>query len=303
MVRIFTAVFALLGTLAFAGSPALADAAPANPDGPPAHPALWHVKGPHGGQVTLFGSLHMLPANTDWLRPDIWHAIAHTDIFVFEVATDTPSRAALNSLIDAHGRLPDGQSLRALLPPEAQGDYDNAIATAHLSPNITDREQPWLVSLQLSLADSMNRSYFPDAGVDYVMMDWATHHNRQVRYLETVDQQFQMLVPTDNDLQLDQFESGLKRIGHIPIDLDPVVTAWSHGDEQQLGALMDVSFAAHPGAKKILVTDRNRKWATQIETMLGDSRSFFVTVGAAHLAGPDGVPALLRADGYDVEGP
>jgi len=88
MVRIFTAVFALLGTLAFAGSPALADAAPANPDGPPAHPALWHVKGPHGGQVTLFGSLHMLPANTDWLRPDIWHAIAHTDIFVFEVATD-----------------------------------------------------------------------------------------------------------------------------------------------------------------------------------------------------------------------
>jgi uncharacterized protein YbaP (TraB family) len=37
--------------------------------------------------------------------------------------------------------------------------------------------------------------------------------------------------------------------------------------------------------------------------MLGESRSFFVTVGAAHLAGPDGVPALLRADGYDVEGP
>jgi uncharacterized protein YbaP (TraB family) len=303
MVRTFTVVFALLGMLALAGLPALGDAAPANPDVLPAHPAVWHVKGPHGGEVTLFGSLHMLPANTDWLTPDIWHAIAHTDVFVFEVATDTPSRTALNTLIDAHGRLPDGQSLRALLPPEARGDYDNAIAAAHLSADITDHEQPWLVSLQLSLADSMNQSYFPDAGVDYVMMDWAKHYNRPVRYLETVDQQFQMLVPADNDMHLDQFESGLKRIGHRPNDLDPLVTAWSHGDEQQLGALMDVSFAANPQAKKILVTDRNRKWASQIETMLGDDRSFFVTVGAAHLAGPDGVPALLRADGYEVDGP
>jgi uncharacterized protein YbaP (TraB family) len=299
MVRIFTAMFALLGMMAFAGLPARGDAAPSNPDVVPAHPAIWHVKGPHGGQVTLFGSLHMLPANTDWLTPDIWHAIARSDVFVFEVATDTPSRAALDTLIDMHGHLPDGQSLRALLPPEAQGDYDSAIATAHLSPDIADHEQPWLVSLQLSLADSMNRSYLPDAGVDYVLMDWARHFNRQVHYLETVDEQFQMLVPADNDLHLDQFESGLKRIGHIPNDLDPLVAAWSHGDEQQLGALMDVSFAANPQAKKTLVTDRNRKWASQI----GDDRSFFVTVGAAHLAGPDGLPALLRADGYVVDGP
>ena len=37
--------------------------------------------------------------------------------------------------------------------------------------------------------------------------------------------------------------------------------------------------------------------------MLKDDDNVFVTVGAAHLAGPDGVPALLRADGYDVDGP
>lgn len=300
MDRNFISGFVFAALWLFCAPPAFAD--DAQPDVVQARPAVWHVKGPHG-QVTLFGSLHMLPANTNWLTPDIWHAIAHTDVFVFEVATDAPSRTALNNLIDAHGHLPDGQSLRALLPPEARDDYDTAIATAHLSPDVTDHEQPWLVSLQLSLADGMNQSYFPDAGVDYVLMNWARRYSRQMRYLETVDQQFQMLAPADNDLHLDQFESGLKRIDHAPNELDPLVTAWCQGDEQKLGALMDVGFAADPEAKKTLVTDRNRKWANQIETMLGDYRNFFVTVGAAHLAGPDGVPALLRADGYAVDGP
>jgi uncharacterized protein YbaP (TraB family) len=269
----------------------------------PAHPAMWHIKGPHGGQATLFGSLHVLPANMGWVTTDILHAIAHTDVFVFEAATDTPSRAALDNLIETHGKLPEGLSLRALLPPDSQSDYDAAIAAAHLSRDITDHEQPWLVALQLTLADSMNNNYFPDAGADYVLMSWANQHDRSIRYLETIDQQFQMLAPTDNDLRLGEFESGLKQVGQEQNELDPLIAAWSRGDVEKLGALMDVSFADRPETKKILITERNLKWAKQIEEMLAEDRSFFITVGAAHLTGSDGVPALLRADGYTVDGP
>ena len=61
--------------------------------------------------------------------------------------------------------------------------------------------------------------------------------------------------------------------------------------------------ADQPEVKKALLTDRNRRWALQIETMLREKRVFFITVGAGHLAGPEGVPALLRKAGYKVEGP
>jgi uncharacterized protein YbaP (TraB family) len=251
--------------------------------------------------VTLFGSLHILPANMDWLTPDIMHAVSRTDVFVFEVPTDQTSQETLNSLIAANGSLPDGQSLRALLPPDSLIAYDSAIAAAHLSTSVTDHERPWLVSLQLTLADTMNRNYYPDAGADYVLMSWANAHARSVRYLETIDQQFSLLA--DDNLPLDEFETGLKSYDQTKDTVQPLVQAWSDGDVAKLGALMDANFATHPELKKKLLSDRNRKWATQIEAMLGQKRNFFITVGAAHLAGPDGVPTLLRADGYQVDGP
>ena len=280
----------------FFAAPALADDAVIA-----AHPVVWHIH-TFDHEITLLGSVHMLPANMNWLTPDVMHAIRRSDVFVFEVPTDGTSQAILNGAINARGSLPSGQSLRAMLPPNVQADYDAAIATEHLSASVTDREQPWLASLQLSLADTMNRNYYPDAGVDYVLMNWATGHNRQVRYLETVDEQLAMLMPEESDRQLDEFESTLKQVGSQK-DVDPMVQAWSDGDVNKLSSLIDSDFADHPDAKKRLLTDRNRRWASQIEQMAYQEHSFFVAVGAAHLTGPDGVPALLRKDGFRVEGP
>ncbi len=289
----------LIGFFLMAG-PAMAVEEPAaKPDVTYARPAIWHVKTPRG-TATLFGSLHLLPADMDWLTPEIMRAVRRADAFVFEVPTDSDAQQALNDLIVQHGSLPPGQSLRAQLSPESQMAFDAAIAAAHLSPALTDREQPWLAALQINLADTMNHNYFPDAGADFVLMSWANAHARNVRYLETVNQQFALLA---EDFPMDEFESGLRSIKESRDAVGPLVTAWSMGDVAKLNDLMDENFAAHPEQKKRLLSDRNHNWAKQIETMLSQNHDFFITVGAAHLAGPDGVPALLRADGYEVDGP
>jgi uncharacterized protein len=49
--------------------------------------------------------------------------------------------------------------------------------------------------------------------------------------------------------------------------------------------------------------DRHRQWLPRIEKMIADGGSCVIIVGAAHLVGPDGVIAMLRARGYQVEGP
>ena len=267
-----------------------------------AHPALWHVKGPQG-EVYLLGSIHLLPKNIDWHTPAINAAVARSNVFVFEVSADEKAQAEIRELIAKLGTLPPGQSLRASLPPAVQDDFDAAIADAHLPLALVDHEKPWLVSLQLLVAEGAAKHYSADAGVDRAVMAIAAKAHKPMRYFETIEQQLRLLAGSDDKLQLQEFASDLKEYRKSDDELAPLLDAWSKGEADKLAKLMNQELAEQPEAKKALLTDRSARWALQIETMLREKRVFFITVGAGHLAGPEGVPALLRKAGYKVEGP
>ena len=267
-----------------------------------AHPALWHVKGPKG-EAYLFGSIHLLPKNLDWRTKQVDAAIKRADVFVFEVSTDSKAQAEIRELIAKEGMLAPGQSLRAMLAPASQTDYDAALAKAKLSPENMDREKPWLASLQLLIAEGTAKHYSADAGVDNAVMAIAAGRHKPSRYFETIEQQFSLLAGSTDKLQLSEFESDLKDFGQSDDDLGAMVDAWKNGQEDRLAGLMNADLADDPDMKKALLTDRNHNWVGQIETMLAEKRTFFITVGAGHLAGSDGVPAMLRATGYRVDGP
>jgi uncharacterized protein YbaP (TraB family) len=267
-----------------------------------AHPALWHVRGP-AGEAYLFGSIHLLPKNLNWHTKEVNAAIKRANVFVFEVSTDDKAQAEIRALIAKEGMLAPGQSLRAMLPPASQTDYDAALAKAELSPESVDREKPWLASLQLLIAEGTAKHYSADAGVDNAVMAIAARRHKPSRYFETIEQQFSLLAGGSDTLQLSEFESDLKEFGQSDDDLTPMVDAWTNGQEDKLAGLMNTDLADDAEMKKALLTDRNQNWVGQIETMLKEKKTFFITVGAGHLAGPDGVPAMLRAAGYKVDGP
>ena len=49
-----------------------------------------------------------------------------------------------------------------------------------------------------------------------------------------------------------------------------------------------------------MLAPRNRRWLPKLEAYLAGGGAF-VAVGIGHLVGPEGLPALLAADGYRVE--
>ena len=265
-------------------------------------PSIWHIQGAQG-EVYLLGSVHVLPPNLDWRTPAITRGLSRSDIYVFEVPQDQSAAAELNTLIQAKGFLPEGQTLRDQVKPASRADLDAAIKASGMPDAMIEHERPWLAGLQLMFAQIVKLKYAADSGVDSVLSADAAKIGKQTRYLETIAEQFALLAPDDRVLEMQEFESSLKDLRDVGGELEPMVKAWGAGDQVKLDKVINGDLDEFPEARKQLLDDRNKRWVPKIEAMLKEKHVFFITVGAGHLTGPLGVPALLRKDGYKVEGP
>ncbi len=286
----------VLVSLAVAFSPLQAQA------GEPSHPALWEVHGQRG-VAYLFGSIHILPPNVEWRAPAIGDAIQRSKVFVFEIPNDATTQTRIAKLVSDQGELPAGASLRAMLSANAQADYDSDLALAHVSPRELDQKRPWLADLFLVMRNMAQENASPVLGVDAMLMREATAGGKEIRYLETLDDQVGLIVPKDPKLELEEFEADLKEFRSEKDEFGGLVSAWSQGDPDAIDRLLNSEFATHPAARRALLDDRNRAWARKLETWLKEPKIFFIAVGAGHLAGKNSLVQMLREHGYRVDGP
>jgi hypothetical protein len=293
---LFAAVAALLmSAQAFAAPPMLAEIA--------AHPALWTVHGPKG-TAYLLGSIHILPPNMNWHTPEIDAAMKASDVFVFEIPMDDSTKQEIGDFVRDNGFLPSGTTLPSLLNRQALKNYNAALALTHVPPDVLVNRRPWLAALVLDVSYMGQRHLSPDSGVDRkVYAEAVAQGGKTFRAFETPEQQFRLLMPSSRKLEIGEFDSSLLEILHDQGSIGNLVDAWADGDVKRLAALARSDFKGHPEVEKALFDDRNRNWVGQIGKMLDEPHTFFITVGAGHLAGPKGVPALLRAEGYKVDGP
>jgi hypothetical protein len=311
--RLAGAFGAALGTLIFGAQ--LLSAAPATPvpSAPPdksnpaiplqAHPALWTVHGPKA-TIYLLGSIHVLPPQMQWRTPQIDAALKAADVFVFEIPMDASQKADIQAFIKENGFLPPGMALPSLLTGEAREDYIAALNLTHVPADKLTQMRPWLALLVMEGGMVTQQHYSADSGLDRQIYALALKRpGVTFRAFETPDQQLKLLMPDDQALEVQEFDAGLKDLLKETMSVNDLVSAWARGDTARINDLMNSGFKDNPKAEKTLFEDRNHAWITQLESMLNEPHVFFVTVGAGHLVGPKGVPALLRRDGYKVDGP
>lgn len=269
----------------------------------PAHPALWTVHGPKG-TAYLFGSIHALPPEVDWHTKEIDAAMAKADVLVFELAMDEGFKERVQAYVRERGTLPPGQHLRELLTPDTRKEFDADIADLGIAPAAVDRMRPWLAALTIDVADMQRHGYSSKSGIENQLEGSESKDTRPVIGLETVEQQLALLAPADLKTELQSFEATLKTEGHSSgEEVGPLLDAWIHGDVKRLDKLMGRDLSRYPKARKLLLDDRNRAWVVKISELLNTDKTYFITVGAAHLGGAHGVPNLLRAKGFRVDGP
>jgi uncharacterized protein YbaP (TraB family) len=293
--------------VAFALAPgAHADAASAGPTKHPdvkqaekigsAYPAMWKLVNGKS-TVYLLGSVHVLPVNLLWRTPAIDQAIGAADVFAFETNLDFAT-AEFHYFMDNRGYLPRGQTLHAMLSPVARKQYETLIQDMHLDPNRVDYLRPGLASLILESAYSATHlSLKLGPGVDATLVKYAKNHGKELRYLESLQSQFELLETFGGGTEIKALEKKLADMGNDDGEAQTLFAAWAKGDLPKLAAIADND----PSQRAILLDNRNHAWLPKIEVMLKDPKTYLVTVGAAHLAGPNSVINQLCAKGWKVE--
>src|SRR5215469_4029000 len=274
------------------------------------HPALWTVHGTKG-TAYLFGSVHVLPAGIDWKTRPLLDAMKRSDTFIFEIPLDHQDQDRVEAqklqkdIMDLQGMLPPGASLRGELPKDMVPKYDAVIANLNISPGYIDRLQPWLAAMILETAEFFRTDASALNGVDVQVYALASQMHKQSRGFETLEQQLALIGPEEQRVGIHELGRTIDEAntGGETRSYDAIVAAWEHGDVAAITRESDVEFAKDPDLRKEILDDRTARWAQELGPMLNEPHTYFITVGAAHLAGPKGLPTLMRKAGYKVDGP
>lgn len=265
-----------------------------------AHPALWVV---HSATATayLFGSVHLLPPNIDWHSPAVDAALKASDVFVFEAPMGAEGQEQTAAFVRAKGMLPPSEALPALLDDRARKEYRDAVAATHADAATLVHMRPWLAAIVMETSALQASHYSRAGGVDLQLWDYANAQHKKIETFETIPEQLELLMPKNAKLETEEFEAELKEVKTSSAQIGALVDAWCDGRISEVARLMNQGLSTTPGAMKLLIDDRNARWAKRVDAMLAQPHTYFVTVGAGHLGGPHGLPALLKTHGYKVE--
>jgi uncharacterized protein len=120
--------------------------------------------------------------------------------------------------------------------------------------------------------------------------------------LETPEFQLGLLDSLPVDTQVAMLGQVLERQGETRSDALRAYEAWRLGD---LEAIESATTAGMDEADvrdfhERLYVKRNQNMAARLDALLAEPRTWFVVVGAGHMVGPDGIPALLAGRGHRV---
>jgi uncharacterized protein YbaP (TraB family) len=279
------------------------DPGPQPPTAPRPDPALWIAHGPHAAAV-LFGSVHALPTRMDWESRAMEIAIAHADEIWFETPLDAQSGYQLALALSMKSQEPRGKTLWDRLTPAEAAKVRQAAARLDVKPDKLAHLQPWAAILVLGGKAGGETGVTSDWGVERVLDAQSGPHTRREAF-ETPAEHAAVLTGASTADQIAMLDATANAAiaGEVE-DEARMVRQWREGDVAGLARdTIAKDVQTMPGMYRRLLPDRNRRFADAIAKRLRGKGFIIVVVGAGHMIGPEGVPALLRARGIPVDGP
>lgn len=262
-----------------------------------ARPALWLVEGPGGQKAWLLGTIHALSRPYDWKSDTIESALAASDRLILEVA-DVGNDAATARTFAQLAQGGPHPPLAERVPPQDRDDLERELVSDQIAPGSLDPYDTWAAALMIAQAQARHDRQDSGNGIDRAL---AAEYRRPIGEFEGAAVQLAIFDALPEAQQRALLNTVIEEdSSQREAKVRALEQAWASGDLAELARVSDAETFGDPLLRDALLVRRNRNWTELLVTMLSSRARPFVAVGAAHLAGPDGLPAMLAARGYTV---
>jgi uncharacterized protein len=257
-----------------------------------ADPALWVIKD-EDTTIYLFGTVHVLKDNIKWFDGGVKAAYDASSEVVFELDTSNPQ--AMQGVIMKMAIDPDGPALTQKLGPDLAASLDKALKDAGIPMAAFEKFEPWVVPVIMTGAVLAKAGYTPESGVETQLNAALKKDGKTLGALETAEEQMGFFDNLPEAVQIAYLKSTIADLPKTGPVLEEMIAAWAKGNPDALDALLNKSLTATPELEKVLLNDRNARWAEWVEKRMAKPGTVFMAVGAGHLAGKNSVQEKLKA--------
>lgn len=256
---------------------------------------LWKISGNGLTQPSyLFGTIHATCDVT--LDAATLKALEETKQLYLEIDMDDPM---LQMQMMQGMNMKNGVTISSLVSEEEFVVIDDFLQkNIGMSAKMINTFKPFMLNSMLlpKLLDCEFQS------VEMELMKVTKAQNEEVYGLETIGDQLQVFDKIPYQDQVNELLKTAKSdLSKEKAEMKKIMDVYKTKDIEKMLVVMDESDnTISADNKDVLLVNRNRNWVPVIEKVIKSTPTFF-GVGAAHLAGDDGVIKLLRKQGYKVE--
>jgi uncharacterized protein YbaP (TraB family) len=266
----------------------------ANPD--PATPALWQADCPGERQAWLLGTVHALARPAAWRGEIVDKAMDDSSLLMVELADPGNAKAGAE-VWNELAKSPGHSLLSERLAPDKRDELASVLNRNGMDDTDFAQTETWAAALTLAQASS--RQLDSANGIDGAVIK--AMRGKKVEELEGREVQLAIFDRLPETEQRDLLEAVVDDAAQARGEAADIAAAWRRGDMTAIARATERGMLADPQLREALFTARNRRWSERVLAAMDRGDRPFVAVGAAHLAGPQGLPALLRAGGCAVE--
>jgi uncharacterized protein YbaP (TraB family) len=254
---------------------------------------LWEVKSKDNKNTSyLYGTMHLMDAKLFYFPKKLEKTLLKTDVLCMEIASINPN-------LSPDALFMKDKSLSDLFNKNQMDSIYNWAERTLLMKKVQFDEnfknaKPFLLMqfiMQASLPTN-SKSYEKE-------FEALADQQLTMKGLETVDQQLNLFDGLIDKDQVEMVMSTLRNEEKSKKSFDEMQQIYLTQNLDHLYAFMKKETDSPIGNSRAFLEDRNQNWIPKMKEMM-KNHSVFFAVGAAHLAGPEGVIELLMKDGYEL---